>query len=268
MRVAGEDAYTRACAKLVPIQRTPERGLVRVRSEVVGLNHADLLMMKGPFEEIDFLSLLSDRSRRRLVAGAKRTAHRAGVVTHHPGSPQSAAIVERGLVRIFSSDPEGRQATVAFMSSGELIGGTTLMGEQWAGASVQAVVDTTLLALDVEAGRRAAATEIDVCTAVATHLAAQVKNLSRTIAVRSLGNVSQRLAFDILERACRTQLENGRLEALLSHSELADSIGSSREVVSRILSGYRGAGIVRTSPRRILVLKPPMLVHALRAYLV
>jgi CRP-like cAMP-binding protein len=227
-----------------------------------------VLMVKGSFEEIDFLSLLSDSNRRRLVAGAKRTAYRAGAVAHHAGGPQSAAIVEHGLVRIFCSDPEGRQATVAFISSGELIGGTTLMGEQWAGASVQAVVDTTLLELDVEAARRAAATEIEVCTAVATHLAAQVKNLSRTVAVRSLGNIPQRLAFDILERACRRQLEKGRLEALISHAELAESIGSSREVVSRVLSGYRAAGVVRTSPRRIEVLKPPMLVHALQAYLI
>ncbi len=239
-----------------------------VHSEVVGLNHADLLMTKGNFEEIDFLSLLRGSNRRRLVAGAKRTAYRAGSMVHHAGGPQSAAIVEIGLVRIFCDDPEGRQATVAFMSSGELIGGTTLMGEQWAGASVQAVVDTTLLMLDVEAARRAAAMEIDVCAAVAIHLAAQVKNLSRTVAVRSLGNVPQRLAFDILERACRRQLETRRLEALITHAELADSIGSSREVVSRVLSGYRAAGAVRTSPRRIQVLKPPILVHALRAYLV
>jgi CRP-like cAMP-binding protein len=261
-------AGTTQGAKLGPVPRTPERGQVSVHSEVGGLNHADLLMMKGQFEGIDFLSLLSDSNRRRLVAGARRTAYRAGAVPHHAGGPQSAAIVEHGLVRIFCDDPEGRQATVAFMSSGELIGGTTLMGEQWAGASVQAVVDTTLLALDVEAARRAAATEIDVCTAVATHLAAQVKNLSRTVAVRSLGTVSQRLAFDILERACRRQLENGRLEALISHAELADSIGTSREVVSRLISGYRAAGVVQTSPRRIQVVKPPILVHALRAYLV
>ena len=231
-----------------------------------GLNHANQLMIKGYFNEIDFLSLLSDSNRRRLVAGAKRTHHRAGDVPHYAGGPQSAAIVEHGLVRVFWNDPDGRQATIAFMSSSELVGGTTLMGEQWAGASVQAVVDTALLWLDVEAARRAVATEIDVCAAVATHLAAQVKNLSRTIAVRSLGNVSQRLAFDILERACRRQLENGRLEAIATHSDLADSIGSSREVVSRALKDLRVAGIVETLPGVVRVSDPRRLAGIVRGF--
>jgi CRP-like cAMP-binding protein len=239
---------------------------VQVCLEATGLNRADLLMIKGYFNETDFLSLLSDSNRRRLVAGAKRTAYRAGDVPHHAGGPQSAAIVEHGLIRIFWNDPDGRQTTVAFMSSTELVGGTTLMGEQWAGASVQAVIDTTLLELDVEAARHAAATYIEVCAAVATHLAAQVKNLSRTIAVRSLGNVSQRLAFDILERACRRQLENGRLEARATHSDFADSIGSSREVVSRALKDLRVAGIVETIPGVVRVHDPGRLAGIVRGF--
>jgi CRP/FNR family cyclic AMP-dependent transcriptional regulator len=221
---------------------------------------------KGYFKETNFLSLLSDSNRRRLVAGSKRTDYRAGDVPHYAGGSQSAVIVEHGLVRVFWNDPDGKQATTAFISGGELVGGTTLMGEQWAGASVQAVVDTTLLWLDVEAARRAAATEIDVSSAVATHLAAQVKNLSTTIAVRSLGSVSQRLAFDILERACRRQLESRRLEARATHSDLAYSIGSSREVVSRVLKDLRVAGIVETLPGMVRVIDPARLAGIVRGF--
>ena len=131
---------------------------------------------------------------------------------------------------------------------------------------MQAVIDTTLLALDVDAARRAAATEIDVCAAVATHLAAQVKSLSRTIAVRSLGNVPQKLAFDILERACRRQVEIGRLEARATHFDLADSIGSSREVVSRALKDLRVAGIVETLPGVVRVSDPRRLAAIVRGF--
>jgi CRP/FNR family transcriptional regulator len=219
-------------------------------------------------DTVDFLSLLNDTSRRRLEAGSKRLDYRAGSLPHHASGPDRVFIVERGLIRIFWSDTDGRQATVAFMGSSELIGGTTMMGDQWAGGSLQAVVDTTLLMLDVGAARRAAATEIDVCAAVAIHLAAQVKNALRLIAVRSLGTVSQRLAFDILERACRKQLETGHLEARVTHADLADSIGSSREVVSRTLSDYRAAGFVETAPRCVRVLKPMALAHAVRAFIV
>ena len=62
-------------------------------------------MTKDDFKETDFLSLLSDNNLGRLVAGAKRTAYRAGDVVHYAGGPQRAAIVEHGFIRVFWNDP-------------------------------------------------------------------------------------------------------------------------------------------------------------------
>jgi signal transduction histidine kinase len=55
-------------------------------------------------------------------------------------------------------------------------------------------------------------------------------------------------AFDLLARACRSQLATGKLEAHATHNDLAGSIGTSREVVSRGLRDLRSAGIVETAP--------------------
>jgi CRP-like cAMP-binding protein len=64
------------------------------------------------------------------------------------------------------------------------------------------------------------------------------------------------LAFDLLERACISQLEVGRLEVMSTQTELAHSIASSREVVSRVLSSFRSAGLVETSPGEIQIVDP------------
>jgi CRP/FNR family transcriptional regulator, cyclic AMP receptor protein len=220
-------------------------------------------------DTVDFESLLSENSRKRIRQGCKREVVRAGRVFHHAGAPKRVYIVEHGLIRIFWSDPDGRQATVAFIGSRQLLGGAiTVTGDQWQGGSAQAVVDTTLLNLNVTAVRRAADEELDVSHALSLDLATLVRMAFRTIIVRTLGSVSQRLAYDLLERACQKQLETGRLEASVTHADLADSIGSSREVVSRALKDYRAAGIIQTSPRCVRVVKPLMLFQTVKSYLV
>ena len=84
----------------------------------------------------------------------------------------------------------------------------------------------------------------------------------------SLGNISERLAFDLLERASRSRLYLGRLDARATHQDLADSIGSSREVVGRALKELRAAGIVETTPGLTRVLDPIRLANIVRTYLI
>lgn len=134
--------------------------------------------------------------------------------------------------------------------------------------SAQAVVDSTLRVLDLETVRELAASEIEVVTAIATMLAARLRYDLRMIAVRSLGNISERLAFDLLERASRFQLAAGRLEAQATHEALAASIGSSREVVSRALRQLRDARVVDTAPGRTLILDPVRLAELVRAFVI
>jgi CRP/FNR family transcriptional regulator len=131
---------------------------------------------------------------------------------------------------------------------------------------VQVVVDSTLTILDVPTVRSVVAQEIEVVTAIATYLAARVRYDLRLIAVRSLGNVSERLAFDLLERACRAQLAGGRLTARATHADLAASIGSSREVVSRTLKELRSDRIVETAPGMVRVLDPMRLAQIVRTF--
>jgi len=218
-------------------------------------------------EDVDFLSLLSDANRRCLLEGSKRTVFPAASIAFHPEGPPASFLVERGLARAYYSVPDGRQATVTFIHAHELIGGTALISRP-PRVYVQVVVESTLTTLDVESVRNLAMTEIEVTIAVATHLAARVRNAFQLIAVRSLGNIRERLAYDLLDRACRSQLTVGRLEVRATHSDLADSIGSSREVVSRALRDLRVAKILETAPGIIRVVDPMHLAAIVRAFVI
>jgi CRP-like cAMP-binding protein len=133
---------------------------------------------------------------------------------------------------------------------------------------MQVLTESELTILDIARMRRLAAEEIEVSAAISTHLAMRVRDAYRLIAVRSLGNIRERVAYDLLDRAAQSQLVVGRLEVRATQADLADSIGSSREVMSRALRDLREEGIVETAPGVIRVVNPADLAAIVRAFVI
>jgi CRP/FNR family cyclic AMP-dependent transcriptional regulator len=228
---------------------------------------ADAYVRAIPSEGVDFLSLLSPANRRRLLHGSTRAAYSAGTVAEHPEGPSAIFLVERGLARMYWSLPDGRQATISILRPTELVGGATAIGHPpW--LFLQVITQSTLTILDVNVVRKLVATELEVSAAISAHLAMRVRDAYRLIAVRSLGNIRERMAYDLLDRACKSQLTVGRLEVAATQADIADSIGSSREVMSRALRELRAGGIVETAPGLIRVLDPERLAAIVRAFVI
>ena len=97
--------------------------------------------------------------------------------------------------------------------------------------------------------------------ALARYLSSLLLLAFRQIALRTYGSMRERLAADLLDRACETQVDHGLLEVKTSHADLADSVGTSREVISRALGSLREGGLVDSERGRIRVLDPARLAE-------
>jgi CRP/FNR family transcriptional regulator len=202
-----------------------------------------------------------------VLEGSTREEHPAGSIAFHPEGPPRSFVLDRGLARVYATVPDGREATVTFVHERELAGGTAIVSHP-PRVLIQVVIPSTLTILDLNRVRSLAATENQVCAAVGTHLAARVRATFRLVAVRTLGTIRERVAYDLLDRACRFQLKVGRLELRATHGDLADSIGSSREVVSRTIRDLRAAGIVETAPGMVRVIDPLRLSAIIRGFVI
>jgi CRP-like cAMP-binding protein len=216
-------------------------------------------------DKVDFLSLLSAGNRRRLLAGSIQAVYPTGSLAIWPGGPRVVFLVDRGLARAFWTIPDGRQTTVAFFRPQEIVGGTTFPeNPPW--IFVQAITDSTLILLDPDNFRTLAKKEPQVAMAMAATLSVRVRNGFRLTTVRSLGSIRERVAYDLLTRASQSQLVVGRLEVQATQAQLADSIGSSREVLSRAMRDLRADGIVETSPGLVRVIDAPKLAAIVGAF--
>jgi CRP/FNR family cyclic AMP-dependent transcriptional regulator len=220
-----------------------------------------------PSTTVDFLSLLGAANRQRLLQGSTRVVQPAGTIALRPKGPAMTYLVESGLGRAFWSLPDGRQTTVAIVRPKELVGATVSIGySPW--LFMQTITESTLVTLNTEVVRTMAATELEMSAAISLDLAMRIRDAYRLIAVRSLGNIRERVAYDLLDRAAQSQLVVGRLEVTATQADLADSIGSSREVMSRALRDLRAEGIVETAPGLIRVLDPERLAAIVRAFVI
>jgi CRP/FNR family transcriptional regulator len=216
---------------------------------------------------LDFLSLLSPTNCRRLLAGSTRAAYPTGSIVVKPDAPPFMFILERGLARSYWIVPDGRQATIAFLHPKGLICEPAAAGDPSC-TFVQVIADSTLTSLDPEVFRELARTELEVASAVSRHLSMRVRAAHRLLAVRSLGSIRERVAYDLLDRAAQSQLGAGRLEVRATQADIADSIGSSREVISRALTSLRARGIVETAPGVIRILAPTFLASMVSSFVI
>ena len=216
-------------------------------------------------EDAAFLERLPPVARERLLSTSLRIDYPAGRVLYEPGDGERVLIIARGIVRIYFQDSEGRQATVLFGHSGSIVGIVNVLGEipQVFG---QAIVQTSAIQVDHRVLRDLINRDLATANAVASYLAERLRKTLELVSLRTLGSIRQRLAYDLLDRAGRSQLETGRLIVQASQSELADSIGTSREVAARALAEFRSEGLITTQRGIVRIDRPTHLANVVREF--
>lgn len=207
-----------------------------------------------------FLGKLPDDIVGELIAEGDRIDYPAGAVVYRESSVPRAALVITGLVRVYMSSPEGRQVTVRYARPGDVLGIAVMVGGP-ANVSVQTLEASGLFSVNLRALTAAAKNDARVSWAIAEELNRRLYDALQQTAINAFGSVKQRVAAHLLDLASAQQRPGNRLIARVSQQELADAVGSVREVVARVLRDFRVAGIVATSTDRVLVLDPVRL-HA------
>jgi CRP-like cAMP-binding protein len=211
---------------------------------------------------VDFLELLHDDTRARVLESCRRVTHRAGHVAEFPREAASG-VIESGLVRGYQVAEDGREATVGYLYPREYLGSLHALMPQPV-VFIQNVTDTVVLQLPDGMFKALIEANVDFAHAFAVHTTTLLARMVRVVTVRTLGTVRQRLAFDLLERATEKQLRSGLLEFEVTQQQLAGGIGTAREVVSIELGELRDEGIVSTRPRHVRIEDPARLASILR----
>lgn len=226
---------------------------------------AILLGEGGPVKasQPDLLGCLPSDERERLIRSGHRRRLSRGDMLFRQGDPHDGiALLEGGRIRSFYTAPSGREITLAYWGPGNFIGGPAVFGSGvhvWAAAAVQ---PSTAILIPGCTLRDLARRVPDAALTIIDALVYKAKCYSALAQILGTRSMLQRLCALLLHLADTHGIardDGTAITASLTHAELANLIGSTRQWVTVGLARLSDAGAIRQRKGLIVVLRSDVL---------
>jgi CRP/FNR family cyclic AMP-dependent transcriptional regulator len=188
-----------------------------------------------------FLASLPPDLRAEITGTGRVVAYEPGELLPSRGASPSPGVVLSGLVRLYVTGSNGRQATVHYLREGDAIGLARMFRTDLPG-EFRAVHPARVMLFQRQRVERLMKTDAGFTRAIAAELARFVSASELALESFLSRSVRQRLAAHLLAIAAVDQ--EGRLVAKITQRGLADAVGSVRDVVARAIRDLRDDGIV------------------------
>ncbi|MDX9765791.1 MAG: Crp/Fnr family transcriptional regulator [Ectothiorhodospiraceae bacterium] len=199
---------------------------------------------------------LSADGKRLLANGLLRTdCARSSVILHKGQSVSGAYVVLSGRLRVFTLAPNGTEATLYFIDPGEtcVLALNCLFNDLLYPAWVQAETATTIAIIPGSLYRTLFEREPGIQDMTVRTLSTLVFRLMSELEQLHSSHHRERLANFILNHAS----SDGSLH--LTQQQLAQHLGTTREVIARLLRTFVCEGLVRTQRGAVIIRDLPRL---------
>jgi CRP/FNR family transcriptional regulator, cyclic AMP receptor protein len=217
----------------------------------------------------NFLSSLSDAETSDLLKFSRNLSLKPRDQLFRAGDrSDDVYIVAGGCIRLFQVSSTGKETILWFSFPGEIFG----IAEMWSGG------DREIFAVANEASKVHSIKRSDFAKFLGTHpevairaigiLSARVRALGHALVGLATDNVKTRIARLLMRFASVSSItpcSDGRLgsevcvNVRLTHQDIANLIGASRQTVTSTLTHLRKCGTVRTVNQHIHILQPDQL---------
>lgn len=192
----------------------------------------------------------------------ERKYNKNDVVFLEEDTGQYLYLVREGRVKVTRLLPNGKEMILAFHEAGEYFGEMALIDGGTTPATVTAVLPTTLYIM----GSREFQTLIQHPKASAVLLKTLCQRCREAwvqIEVLTFHNADARIrmAFHQLAHTRGVKTQKGYVIPMkLTHKELSDIVGISRETATRVLSHLQEEGLIKVETRRFVIPDPERLM--------
>ncbi len=213
--------------------------------------------LAGVLQKTTLLSSLSPSELQLLAARTVRKLFSAGELLFSEGEPCNGLhIVAKGRVRIFKTSVSGREQVLAIEGAGSTVAELPVFDGGAYPASVIALEDTVIAYISRRDFQAYCMEHPEVALKVLAVVGARLRRLVGIIEELSFTTIRQRLASTLLKLAKLhgTRNEKGvEFQLPFTHQEMANQLGTVRELVSRNLMRMQAEGLLEVEARQIVV---------------
>ena len=228
------------------------------------LPHATIVAL---LRELDLFKALAD-DEIDVLAGNVETVHwEPGEVVFEEGDAGDACyVIYNGRAKVTRRLVDGQPIALAQVGHGAMVGELALFASDRRAATLQAVEDTTAVAISQEDLMKILHGNAEAAISMAVHVAGLLQRATDRQFASSTSTVNGRILTTLLAQVEARQSHDPRdenVELVGSTSDLARSAGTQKDDAARILHWLENEGVLRVKRGRIIVRSP----NALRGYL-
>ena len=201
------------------------------------------------------LSLTEHHLRALAQCGVLRTFRKNTVVVSEGDATDSLYIILSGKVKVYVADESGKEMVLTTQGQGSYFGEMVLDGGPRS-ASVMTLEPSTFSVVSQSEFKKFLTENPQVAVHIIEKLIARTRALTDNVKSLALLDVYGRIARLLLELA---QEQDGKLviHEKLTQQDIANRVGASREMVSRILNDLSRGGYIEIADKTITINKKP-----------
>lgn len=198
--------------------------------------------------QLDFVAYLAANEWHTLRAsGQLHTAQRGDLLFAAGGTDNHVYVVERGRIKIFQLSTKGKETLLWFCARGELFGVSELCRGSARQVYAQACEDSEIVCIERDRFKAFLATRPDIGLHVIDILSHRLRHLGHAVEQLATVDVRERLQQLLANLGQRYGQRNEQgvvIDIGITHQEMADMIGTTRQSVTTILSELKREGAI------------------------
>lgn len=171
------------------------------------------------------------------------------IIIHDGDESDSLYMIVSGKVKVFLTDDQGKEVILNFQEVGEYFGEVALLDQTRRSASVVTLVPSQLLVITRQDFMRCLSMHPEIALRMMKGLTNRLRDLTDEVKSLALMDVYGRIARTLLKLA--EEHDGQLLISQLSRKDLANMVGSSREMVSRVLRELERKGHIKIKGKSI-----------------
>lgn len=193
-----------------------------------------------------------------LFNGKKEFYEKNAIIINEGEHTDCAYFINSGKVKIFLSDDQGKSVVLSTLTAGEFFGEMALIDKNERSATVMAIDDTELTVISQKRFRDLLLTNHDIFERILLCLVSSLRESNKKISSFVFKDAYERVAnmlLSLAEDCDGLHIINEKP----TQQHIANVVGVSREMVSRILKNMVSAGHISIAGKRIVIKQADLL---------
>ncbi|PIU17900.1 MAG: hypothetical protein COT16_03835 [Elusimicrobia bacterium CG08_land_8_20_14_0_20_44_26] len=212
-------------------------------------------------DELKKISVFAGLSERHLSElgkiGVAKHFNKGDVIFSEKSKGKGLYFVISGRIKIYKTAAAGHIKVLSYLNKGDVFGEMAIFGGTWRSASALAMAKSKILLIKAQNFKDFTSKNTDVLLKIIATLIERLKRAGDEIKSLAYTSVLARTAFVLIDFAHQYGIRKGAKIVInfpLTHVEIASNVGSSREVISRMLAKLGELKYIEYQKKQIAIL--------------